>query len=260
MPCPIHKAAGDGSDPGRDRPVEEEGVIQRFLSGFSNILRQYFSSLVEALEAGAIDPAAGGLALELRERFDPYRDSFELVFTQGHLDGYETGRESAIRQQDLEISFDVTHEEVEDRVIEHAQEAAEQTELTLVGNLRDALVTAHHEGYGIPKTTQLLQDEVFDEYTEGYAAERVARTEVVSSANHGSFDAYRESGATKKQWLSTDDSRTRLSHVKTDNQERAMDEPFETGAGNEAMFPGSTELPVSDRANCRCSLIPLFGT
>lgn len=254
MACPVHKA-GDGPDANDARPVEEEGVIQRFLSEFADAIRPYFESLTEALEAGAIDPAAGSLAVDLRDRFDPYRESFQVVFRQGHADGYETGREAAIRQQDLDISFDLVRDEVIDRVRENAERAAEEVELTIVGDLAGALTEAQEEGYGIPETTELLRDEVFGPATEGYQAERAARTEVISSSNHGAYDAYRDSAASTKTWQATDDSRTRRTHNAADQQTVPMDEPFSVG-GFEAQFPGDPSLPPQERVNCRCTLLP----
>lgn len=263
MTCPIHaEKAGDGPDPGDGRPVEEEGVIQRFIGRYLDIVSSYFDSLVDALEAGAIDPAAGSLSLQLRDLFDEHRARFVTTFRQGWRDGYSTGREAAIRQQDLDISFEVEHPQVEEQLRRNGERAAEQVELTIVGNLADALVEANRRGLGIyadertgePGIIDVLQEEVFQNAPD-YRAEQVARTETISASNYGAAKAYEDSAATLKVWQATDDSRTRPTHVAADQQTVSMDENFTVG-GFPAEFPGDPSLPPQERIQCRCAIRP----
>lgn len=262
MSCPVHTKAGDTDGPGDERPVEEEGVVQRFIGRYLDVVTDFFDSLVAALESGAIDPASGRLALDIRETFDSVRPRFVTTFRQGWEGGYATGREYAIRQQELEIDFDVEHPRAEEQLIRNAERAAEQVELTLVGDLADVLVEANRRGLGIyadertgePGIIDLLQERVF-ESAEDYRAEMVARTEVISASNFGAAKAYEDSAATAKTWLSTDDSRTRPTHVEADQQTVAMGEDFIVG-GFPAPYPGAPVLPPQERIRCRCTLLP----
>lgn len=268
MTCPIHTTkAGDGPDPGGKRPVEEQGITQRFIGEFLNIVSAYYDSLVSALEEGAIDPAAGNLSLQLRDMFDSQRPKFVTTFRQHRESAYSTGREAAIRQQELDISFEVEHPEVEDQLIRNAERAAEETELTIVGNLAEVLVEANRRGLGIyadeqtgePGITDLLQEQVFSN-AEDWHAELVARSTVIPASNYGAYKAYEDAGAPGKRWLATGPpyNRTRESHEEADGQVVPLGEPFITGAGNEARYPGDPQLPLADRLQCRCAVAAAF--
>lgn len=84
-------------------------------------------------------------------------------------------------------------------------------------------------------------------------AERIARTEVISASNAGSYTQVKVSGLTgSKEWLATDDGRTRPSHKKAEGQKVAMNAPFDVG-GHSLMFPGDPDGPASEVVNCRCT-------
>lgn len=84
-----------------------------------------------------------------------------------------------------------------------------------------------------------------------------ARTSMTSATNQGKINRYKEAEEKgielKKQWVSTLDSRTRLSHAHLDGQIRNIDEPFEIG-GLEIDFPGDAKAHPSLVYNCRCRM------
>lgn len=85
------------------------------------------------------------------------------------------------------------------------------------------------------------------------AAVAVARTEVVSAANAGTFVQAQLSGIpARKVWLSTADARTRLTHRAADGQEQPLDQPFTVG-GVPLRFPGDPLGPPAETYNCRCT-------
>lgn len=258
MSCPVHKRQHSPSPNQRlltKRTDAEEGVIQQTLTDFRAVLRNWHDSVLDALTAREIPLEELEAATVAVERvLDPYRDAFDVVLETAWQDGHDTGRADAIQRHELDISFDLQRDEVAEALRENAHEASEYIQETMTGDLADALVDANDRGLGIPEITELLREEVYPQM-EGYQAERVARTEVVSSSNKGSFEAYRDSSATEKTWLATDDSRTRLSHRRADNQTVGIDEEFTVG-GHSCSHPGDMSLPVSERANCRCSLAP----
>lgn len=87
-------------------------------------------------------------------------------------------------------------------------------------------------------------------------AATIARTETamaVSGFSHESAMALHTSGTPLwKQWLATDDSRTRPTHNEADNQERPLDQPFDVG-GAAMMHPHDPAGPAKENVNCRCS-------
>lgn len=93
-------------------------------------------------------------------------------------------------------------------------------------------------------------------------ARTVARTETLGAVNAGVFRAaeleaeQRGDPAPFKQWISTEDSRTRPTHVDADKQRTLLREPFRVG-GAQLLFPGDPQGPAQEVINCRCSLFPI---
>lgn len=90
----------------------------------------------------------------------------------------------------------------------------------------------------------------------------VARTETMGAVNAGIFRAaqleaqVRGDPAPFKQWISTEDKRTRPTHVAADKQRTLLSEPFRVG-GAPLMFPGDPRGPAQEVINCRCSMLPV---
>lgn len=90
----------------------------------------------------------------------------------------------------------------------------------------------------------------------------VARTETIAAVNAGVFRAaeldaeQRGDPAPFKQWISTDDKRTRPTHVAADQQRTLLREPFRVG-GAPLLFPGDPRGPAAEVINCRCTLLPV---
>lgn len=90
----------------------------------------------------------------------------------------------------------------------------------------------------------------------------VARTETIGAVNAGiyrsaQFEAEaRGDVAPFKQWISTEDKRTRPTHVAADKQRTLLSATFTVG-GAQLLFPGDPRGPAQEVINCRCSLIPV---
>ena len=89
------------------------------------------------------------------------------------------------------------------------------------------------------------------------AAIRNARTMVTSAENKGRQDSYaraEEDGIImKREWIATNDSRTRHWHAELDGVEVDIDEPWENEFGK-IMFPGDPSADPANTYNCRCSM------
>jgi hypothetical protein len=88
------------------------------------------------------------------------------------------------------------------------------------------------EGYGVDKIARDIQREL--NISEKYRAERIARTEVVSASNEGSYAGAKSTGLDMdKMWMSYVDDRTRDSHlpmpVGVGGEVVGMDELFSNG-------------------------------
>lgn len=91
-------------------------------------------------------------------------------------------------------------------------------------------------------------------------ARRIARTEVVTSANGAAVIQAQETGVPmNKVWLSVNDKRTRHSHREVDNQTVPLDSPFNV-SGTQMMQPGVRDqpnglsVPAKEVVNCRCTV------
>jgi hypothetical protein len=86
-------------------------------------------------------------------------------------------------------------------------------------------------------------------------ARRIARTETHTASMVGQFGAARASPLQyRKEWLATEDHRTRESHAEANGQQRDLDEPFDVG-GEELMFPGDPNGSPGNVINCRCTIL-----
>lgn len=90
----------------------------------------------------------------------------------------------------------------------------------------------------------------------------IARTETIGAVNAGIFRGaeleaeQRGDVAPFKQWISTEDARTRPTHVAADKQRTLLREPFRVG-GAALLFPGDPRGPANEVINCRCSMLPV---
>ena len=86
---------------------------------------------------------------------------------------------------------------------------------------------------------------------------RIARTEGGRVQSEAKFDVMKrakENGAdVVKQWDSTIDSKTRMTHAQLDGQIRELEEPFEIN-GYKAMYPHDFGIAEED-INCRCCVL-----
>jgi hypothetical protein len=120
------------------------------------------------------------------------------------------------------------------------------------------------EGKGIPEVTAEVERILTSTGSERWPnrARTVARTETIGAVNAGVFRAAvldaqdRGDPAPFKVWLSTDDQRTRPTHVRADKQRTLLTSPFDVG-GAALMFPGDPRGPAQEVIQCRCSLLPI---
>ena len=86
---------------------------------------------------------------------------------------------------------------------------------------------------------------------------RSARTIVTGAENKGRQDSYARAEADgiilQKEWIATNDARTRHWHADLDGETVEQDKPFKNDFG-EIMFPGDPHAHPANVYNCRCSM------
>ena len=90
---------------------------------------------------------------------------------------------------------------------------------------------------------------------------RSARTIVTGAENKGRQDSYKRAEkdgiVMKREWIATNDSRTRHWHAELDGVEVDIDEPWVNEFG-EIMYPGDPSADPANTYNCRCSMAAKF--
>jgi SPP1 gp7 family putative phage head morphogenesis protein len=89
------------------------------------------------------------------------------------------------------------------------------------------------------------------------ASIRNARTAVTGAECKGRQDSYiratQDGIVLKREWIATNDGRTRHSHRLLDGQIAEVDKPFKSELGD-IMYPGDPEADPANVYNCRCTI------
>lgn len=144
---------------------------------------------------------------------------------------------------------------------------AEVTRTTYEGIQRNAKLAIEkgiQEGWGADRMAQELAR--LQQTMEKWRALRIARTEVVSAQNKGSYEGAKSTGLNPiKVWLSSEDNRVRrqpqaeFDHKKMNGKKAAIGEKFvvisKEGQTDEIEFPGDPKGAAGNVINCRCTII-----
>lgn len=120
------------------------------------------------------------------------------------------------------------------------------------------------EGRSIDRVQEAVQEVLTSTGTEYWPsrARTVARTETMGAVNAGVFRgaeldaAERGDLAPMKVWISTEDQRTRPTHVAADKQRTLLRQPFRVGTA-QLLYPGDPTGPAAEVINCRCTILPV---
>ena len=119
---------------------------------------------------------------------------------------------------------------------------------------RSELLEGFSAGEGIDPLRRRIED--VTELTKA-RAEALARTEVISSSNAGAVaqvEAMGDAAPPYRQWMATNDTRTRPSHRAADGQVVPRGTPFDVGSTT-LEFPGDPSGPAGEVINCRCTVL-----
>ena len=90
------------------------------------------------------------------------------------------------------------------------------------------------------------------------SAIKTARTAITCAQNAGNLDSFykaQEMGIdTEKQWVCTQDDRTRESHLELDGEHIPLDDEFSNGL----QYPGDPSGDPGEVYNCRCTMVAYF--
>lgn len=190
-------------------------------------------------------------------------DALEMA-SQSHAESLESELENrAVMPSEckIEISFDVLDTFTSEVIREEALKNATQIMGTVKDRLRNELLEASEQGEGIPKVKQRVQDTV-DGLSDS-EAELVARTETLQSSRKGSQALAESSDIVQgKEWIATNDNRTREWHNAMDGTVIPKDEQYtvpKVSGDQPNDYPRSARVVGEDQPfNCRCSQAPVL--
>ena len=122
--------------------------------------------------------------------------------------------------------------------------------------IQDTLDETIAEGLGADQTARIIRKTLIEQGIQlnQWRALRIARTEVMTASNQGSFIGAQSAGAEFKYWIATHDQRVRDTHLEVEQQNpKRIDEAFIVG-GIPAECPGDPDLPAEEVINCRCAI------
>lgn len=128
--------------------------------------------------------------------------------------------------------------------------------------VKQLINAAQANGASIPEVSKQISELLDTTATDKWKhrATTVARTELISAYNGGTYDAFsfiadnNPVDSYQKRWLATLDNRTRPDHAKADLQVVPWGTPFTVG-GFQMMYPGDPAAPASEVINCRCTFL-----
>lgn len=146
------------------------------------------------------------------------------------------------------IAFGAFPEHTRNLIRDKVFEASERTVQRITGNVMENLTRSYEDGVGIDEAARRLR-EVFTDM-ESHELKRVARTEIISAQNEGTYLTEQELGIEYHEWISAQDDRTRESHLEMHGQITRVGDYFSIGL----LYPGDFDsgVDLSEIINCRC--------
>jgi HK97 family phage portal protein len=176
------------------------------------------------------------------------------------LSAQQAGNE-ALRELGFSLSFDLSNPRVAAWLDAYGLDKATSVMDTLHESLKNSLIEGVEAGESIADLRDRVK-EAFGPYAEmGGKAEQIARTEVISAANMGQLEGYKQTGLTLgKGWIAQYDGRARETHIEaseTYNEKNLipLEEDFIVG-GSAGPAPGQID-DAGESINCRCRIFAM---
>lgn len=133
------------------------------------------------------------------------------------------------------------------------------TEAENINRIIDTYLTqGESAGLGIQEIARNMRDNLAKDVIgmQNYEAARIAQTEVIGSANKGSFEGALSTGLElTKTWATSGSGRSRDSHLDYESQgDVPMDHEYNYGFSSGMQFPGDQNGVAEDIINCHCDM------
>lgn len=247
----------------------EERLYQELSAFFKNLKQEVLNALEEYWTDYQM--LQGHINLICVPVHEAHREYYEILGKHA-LQEYKLGKEEGTRlvkrantqtalkaTKDLPIDGFITKNsdelfgtlpKAEQDLLNRIYKTSEQTLSRVDGQLNQIITEGYVKGKGIDSVANDLTKR-FNQLST-WEAKRIARTEMNTSHNMATMDAYQELGVEYTQWIAASDGRTRDSHVEVDGEII----PFGGTYSNNLRYPGDMSGPIEEWINCRCSNAP----
>jgi len=227
--------------------AERKGILKSFKNGGEQEVTQYledntdkWNKLLKAVYIGVMDVFGSRVYDSLTEK------------KQGNSYEVKDEDENSLDEEEPLPTFNVFNDTVQNFI---STTVAEKV-VNINDTTRTKLKAIIRNGFDDGLSTADISKDIDALYLEKIIPNRsmvIARTEVIGSSNAGSRQAAKQTGLTlKKEWVSTEDSRTRDTHEDADGQTKELDEPYRVG-GSSLMYPGDSSGQAEEVIQCRCT-------
>jgi SPP1 gp7 family putative phage head morphogenesis protein len=151
------------------------------------------------------------------------------------------------------LDFSMQAPFVQKAIQARANKLAGQVTDTTYGAIKDTLAEGVKLGESIPDLAARIRD-VFS-VADSARATVIARSETISAYNAAGYEVAQNLGSDViggREWISTNDDRTRDDHLDADGQVVGMDESYTVG-GEELDYPGDPNGSPANVIQCRCA-------
>lgn len=231
------------------RPVLEDLFSERFL-----VTARVATISAQPYRQAYIEEVFSRLVLFPAEQFEEIRPELEEAISEGETIEGIRSRVEAI------LDFDTAADARGSR--EHAESRRLQAEINAVERRLEQPGITQDEAAELRAERRRLYPELYaSRRVWQWKAQRIARTETSGALNGGAYWGAVANGEIfgeqlYKQWLSTDDERTRPTHVAADGQVRRIGVPFIVGAFP-LRHPSDPLGPPHETIQCRCTALYL---
>lgn len=191
------------------------------------------------------------------EYFDSFNKKIEGIYKELLHTTYDRVSQS-VSTEETPFEFNKTNKWVKDKINDKVIKWSKQVTKTTEDRIKRQLVKGYDIGASIFDIANSIKtNEVFS----FSRAERIARTEIFSSANYIDYLTFNDNqDVVGYKWVSMEDKRVRPTHTRANGQFRKKGEPFNIG-GSKLLHPGDNSLGAAAKEIicCRCYLEPVFA-
>ena len=186
----------------------------------------------------------------------PLEKEYSEIVLYENIKAFRNGRESTINlinhqlSRGKQLTLTDFNQNVYTNLANKTFTASARTMARVTQNITKVLAETYQEGWGVKDGARRIQ-KLFRQL-KTYEARRIARTEINSSQNQGSFQTYYDYNIEYHQWWTGQDARVRATHQDLHGQIVQVGRPFKNGL----LYPGDRNGSISEWINCRCTTVP----